>query len=273
MHKKIKKSAVCCRVVCRLSLLLLFCVLCGCGQDEVEYVISDETVTESTLSETSSSEGDSSDSADEDGSLSSETAGSSNADDSENAAGSSDLDAAQASSDDAGETADTANAASSGQTIFVYVCGEVYAPGVYELPEGSRVYEALAAAGGLTGNAETRSLNQAQVLQDGQQITVYTAEELEDGTAAQLEQQSSLTVTAADGTSTGTTGTGETAKVNLNTATQEELMTLPGIGEAKATAIISYRETNGKFSSIEEIQNISGIKTKAFEKIKDLIEV
>ena len=139
-------------------------------------------------------------------------------------------------------------------SVFVYVCGAVQKPGVYELPAGSRVYEALEAAGGLTEEADEKSLNQAELLRDGSQITVYTKEEA-----------SSLPAPAGE-----TAGSG---KVNLNTAGKELLTTLPGIGDAKADAILQYREENGGFSSIEEIMQIEGIKEKVFEKIRDLIEV
>ena len=140
------------------------------------------------------------------------------------------------------------------ESLSVYVCGAVQKPGVYELPAGSRVYEALAAAGGLTEEADEKSLNQAELLRDGSQITVYTKEEA-----------SSLPASAGE-----TAGSG---KVNLNTAGKELLTTLPGIGDAKADAILQYREENGGFSSIEEIMQIEGIKEKVFEKIRDLIEV
>ena len=139
-------------------------------------------------------------------------------------------------------------------SVFVYVCGAVQKPGVYELPAGSRVYEALEAAGGLMEEADEKSLNQAELLRDGSQITVYTKEEA-----------SSLPASAGE-----TAGSG---KVNLNTAGKELLTTLPGIGDAKADAILQYREENGGFSSIEEIMQIEGIKEKVFEKIRDLIEV
>ena len=139
-------------------------------------------------------------------------------------------------------------------SVFVYVCGAVHAPGVYELPDGSRVFEALEAAGGLTEEADEKCLNQAELLRDGQQITVYTEEEAE-------------LIPSATGETAGT------GKINLNTAGKESLMTLPGIGEAKAEAILQYREKNGCFLNIEEIMQIEGIKEKVFEKIKDLIEV
>ena len=140
------------------------------------------------------------------------------------------------------------------ESVFVYVCGAVRAPGVYELPEGSRVYEALAAAGGMTEEADERTLNQAGILEDGQQITVYTKEE-------------AASVPSAAGDISGS------GKVNLNTAGKELLTTLPGIGEARADAILRYRDENGGFSNIEEIMQIAGIKEKIFEEIRDLIEV
>ncbi|MDO4622208.1 MAG: ComEA family DNA-binding protein [Eubacteriales bacterium] len=153
-------------------------------------------------------------------------------------------------------------------TIFVYVCGAVAVPGVYELPEGSRVYEAVAAAGGLLPEADERCLNQAVLLTDGLQITVFTREE----TAGKVPAESMVTGMTGDAAAGGTADSG-TGKVNLNTADKEELMTLPGIGAARAESIIRYRTENGSFSSIEDIQNIEGIKAKAFEKIKDYIEV
>ena len=145
--------------------------------------------------------------------------------------------------------------------ITVYICGEVACPGVYTLPEGSRVYVLLEAAGGLLDGADERHLNQAQILTDGQQITVYSREE----TAAQTGAGS--TESAEENGSAGP------AKVNLNLADKAMLMTLPGIGEAKAEAILNYRNEHGGFASIEEIQNISGIKERMFERIKDLIEI
>ena len=144
------------------------------------------------------------------------------------------------------------------ETIWVYVCGAVRVPGVYELPAGGRVYQALEAAGGVREEAELRSLNQAAVLTDGEQITVYTAEE--------IAQSGGIPVTGVEAQA----GRG---KINLNTAGPEELMTLSGIGQARARAIIAYREEHGPFTAIEEVMNIEGIKEKAFGKIKDEIEV
>ena len=141
--------------------------------------------------------------------------------------------------------------------IFVYVCGKVNFPGVYKLEEGSRVYEAIEAAGGALEEADLDSVNQAELLTDGKQIKIYSKEEISQGTA--VNNESSLNVSSG--------------KVNINTADKNLLMTLPGIGESRAGDIIRYRDEHGLFSSIDDIKNISGIKDKMFEKIKDYLEI
>ena len=143
-------------------------------------------------------------------------------------------------------------------TIWVYVCGAVKVPGVYELPADGRVYQALEAAGGVLDGAELRNLNQAALLADGEQITVYTVDEVEGAGGMPVP---------------GTEAQAAAGKINLNTAGKDELMKLSGIGEARAQSIIAYRETHGPFTAIEEVMNIEGIKEKAFSKIKDEIEV
>lgn len=147
--------------------------------------------------------------------------------------------------------------------VYVYICGEVAAPGVYELSEDSRIYEAVDAAGGFTENAARESVNLASKVSDGMQITIYNKEE-----AASLPADS-----RAKNGSAGQNGTSGSGLVNLNTATKEELMTLKGIGEAKAEDIIRYREKSGGFKKIEDIMKISGIKEAGFQKIKDNITV
>lgn len=147
--------------------------------------------------------------------------------------------------------------------IYVHVCGAVQSPGVYELRDGMRVYEAIAAAGGFREEADTQWLNQAEALQDGQKLYVYTQEETQvlSADASQMEDGRLVSGSTANG------------KVDLNTASKEALMTLPGIGEARAEAIVAYRSEHGRFCSIEEIQNISGIKSALFEKIREKIMV
>jgi competence protein ComEA len=144
------------------------------------------------------------------------------------------------------------------ETIFVYVCGAVMHPGVYELSGEARVYEALAKAGGLREDAAENAVNQAQILADGQQILIPTKEEASQGIAV---AQPSLEQPETDG------------KVNLNTASKEELMTLSGIGESRAESILAYREANGPFHSIEELMNVDGIKEGIFQKLKDSITI
>ncbi len=151
--------------------------------------------------------------------------------------------------------------------IFVHVCGQVEVPGVYELEAGSRLFEALDLAGGLTAEAAGEVLNQAQILTDGQQVYVPSKEEAQEGSP--LWQGPSANEQAAD-----PAGAGEKdGRVNINQAAKEELMTLTGIGEVRAEAIIRYREEHGPFGSIEELKEIDGIKDGIFQKIRDDITI
>lgn len=135
---------------------------------------------------------------------------------------------------------------------YVYVCGEVNAPGVYKLPAGSRVYEAIQLAGGLTEKADTAAVNQALFLTDGQMIQVLA--QGEEGHMAVEEQE-------------------EDGRIDLNSADIQALMGIPGIGEAKAKSIIAYREQNGSFQSVEDVMKITGIKEGLYSKMKDYITV
>lgn len=139
--------------------------------------------------------------------------------------------------------------------LYIYICGEVKKPGVYAMKSGDRVYQLIEKAGGLTEKAEASSVNQAQLLEDGVMIYVPAKGEAAAETGAWAGQES---------------GAG---KVNINTATEEQLMSLNGIGEGKAKSIIAYREEKGKFNSIEEIMNVEGIKEGTYNKIKDSITV
>lgn len=152
---------------------------------------------------------------------------------------------------------------------YVYVCGFVANPGVYEVYEGMRLFEAIEQAGGFLPGADREWLNLAQKVSDGQRIYVCSAEETKELAAA---QRIGDMTGAGGGSDAGARATG-TEKVNLNTADKETLMTLPGIGEVKADAIIQYRTEHGAFASAEEIQNISGIKDAVYAKIRDRITV
>ena len=131
--------------------------------------------------------------------------------------------------------------------LYVYVCGQVKNPGVVCVSEGSRIVDVINLAGGMTDLADINAINQAEFVQDGQKIYVPAMGE------------KIVASSSGDG------------KININTAGEEQLMTLPGIGQSKASAIISYRKENGGFNVIEDIMNIPGIKTSAFNKIKDYI--
>lgn len=149
--------------------------------------------------------------------------------------------------------------------LYVYVCGEVNSPGVYTLSKGSRVCDLFEVAGGLTENAATDYWNQARLLVDGEMLYVPTIEE------AETRQNRDKEVSLNQPESSDTSDTG--GKINLNTASIDQLMQIPGIGEAKAKAILSYREEHGGFSSIEDVMNIEGIKEGVFSKMKEYIVV
>ncbi|MBQ4260057.1 MAG: helix-hairpin-helix domain-containing protein [Lachnospiraceae bacterium] len=137
--------------------------------------------------------------------------------------------------------------------IQVYVCGAVQKPGLYTVQEGSRVAVALEAAGGFSSDAGRDSINLADWLEDGQMIYFPTLTE---------EQEQKKETDSAEG------GT-----VNINTANEEQLCTLPGIGASKAADIIAYRERNGRYQKPEDIMLVPGIKENLFQKIREKIRV
>ena len=145
--------------------------------------------------------------------------------------------------------------------IKVYVCGAVQRPDVYEISADSRIVDAVSAAGGFAIDAYPEAMNLAETVSDGSRIYVPTKEEVD-----------ALAVVYSDiGSESGDTTSDSTGRVNINTATLEELTTLPGIGDTRARAIIDYREQNGAFGNIEDIMQVTGIKEKSFSKIKDSI--
>lgn len=153
--------------------------------------------------------------------------------------------------EDAGQT--STKEESVGPLIMVHICGMVIAPGVYEVPEGSRVYRVIELAGGFAPGAAESYLNLAETVTDGQKLVVPSLDEVE------ADQYGEMTAGESGGL------------ININTADKELLMTLPGIGEAKALAIIAWRTEHGDFQTAEEIMQVSGIKEAAYEKIKLLI--
>jgi competence protein ComEA len=164
------------------------------------------------------------------------------------------------------------------KTLVVHICGAVSAPGVYELPAGSRIIDAVEAGGGFLPEADEACCNLAEEIVDGCQIYIMTkSESCADGqtekkAGIQTSPDSDMQTTDRNVRSNSTPAL-ENGLVNLNTADVAALMTLPGIGESRAKAIISYREQHGAFAQIEDIMKISGIKQAAFSKIKDKITV
>ena len=153
---------------------------------------------------------------------------------------------------------------SSEAVCYVYICGEVNFPGVYPMAEGSRVYQVVDQAGGFTDAAAAEYLNMADAVHDGLKLVVPAASELPD--EKRYGDTSQEQAGQREGSAVKT-------KVNLNTAGKEALMTLTGIGEARAEDIIRYRTEQGPFQRIEDVMKISGIKDAAFQKIKNDITV
>ena len=151
-----------------------------------------------------------------------------------------------------------APSASQAPPLIVHVAGWVEQPGVYELPEGSRVVDALEAAGGAKRGAELAALNLAAPLTDGQQVLV---------------PRTSDVVQPPDAAANGASTEGGTTLVNVNVASAEELETLPGIGEVLAATIVQYREEHGPFTSVDQLLDVSGIGEVTLEELRDLVTV
>lgn len=156
-------------------------------------------------------------------------------------------------------------------TIVVHITGEVNYPGVVVLKEGARVVDAIEAGGGETDKADLSSLNLAYMLSDGEKIYVPNKEE-----TSQENQEREYITSAKDNSEqleNGAKSTGTNLKININTAKQEELTQITGVGESTAKKIIEYRTQNGKFKSIEDIKNIPGIGDSKFNAMKEEITV
>lgn len=147
------------------------------------------------------------------------------------------------------------------EDIYVDISGEVKDPGVYKVTTETRLFEVIDMAGGLTGKADTNSLNRAEKVTDGQKVIVRAIGETNDQEYDSYDQNYYGEEDVSGG------------KVNINIADIEALQILPGIGPQKAKSIIDYREQNGYYSTIEEIMNVSGIGERTFDSIKDMIDV
>ena len=174
------------------------------------------------------------------------------------------------------------DAAESGkrELLYVYVCGAVECPGVYAFEEGARVFDAIEAAGGLSADADGACVNQALKLSDQDQLYIRTLEEKEQNTQ---KGENSCTGTSPEGSASGNgygllpaegsagTENAADARININTASQKDLTSLPGIGDTKAAAILADRAENGFYEAPEDLKRVSGIGDATFEKLKDRI--
>ena len=166
------------------------------------------------------------------------------------------------------------------EKISVDIKGEIISPGIYSVPISSRVIDVIDRAGGLTENADTTVINLSKKVTDEMVIIIYSREQVKNFEETKEKEsylqekcitpdENSLKNDACISNSNQNTS----GKVNINTATKEELLTLTGIGESKAKEIISYREKNGPYKSIEEIKNVSGIGETLYAQIKENITV
>lgn len=180
----------------------------------------------------------------------------------------------------AGKQEEEENASDLKNKIYVYITGEVAVPGVVVLSENSRIIDAINKAGGTTNKANVSKVNLAYVLKDGMKINIPNDSDLKENSNFEY-----ITMSSGDGKNDNvfestsskpiaeSNGFNNIKTVNINTATQTELETLPGIGPSTALKIINYRNENGKFKSIEDIKNVSGIGDSKFDTLKKYITV
>ena len=164
------------------------------------------------------------------------------------------------------------------EKIYIYITGEVNNPGIVVLPIGSRIVDAIDCAGGITQKADIMKVNLVYMLQDGMKVNIPSSIELKNNpnfeyitmSSGDEKNDSNKNATTVD---TKSESAFKVSNVNINTATQTELETLPGIGPSLALKIINYRKENGKFKSIEELKSVNGIGENKYEEIKKYIYV
>ena len=150
--------------------------------------------------------------------------------------------------------------------IYVDIGGCVYNPGVYKVKQGTRLFEVIEKAGGLTEKADTNNINRAEAVYDGQKILIHATE-------SSFDQETDNALTNENPTSDGYITSGNNGKININTANFDKLQEIPGVGPSTAQKIIDYRQNVGRFTSIEDIKNVSGIGDKTFANMKEYITV
>lgn len=171
------------------------------------------------------------------------------------------------------ESDNTAEITEASGFIYVDIGGEVNSPGVYEVSEGTRLFQLIEKAGGLTEDADIDVINRAESVYDGQKILIASYEETEAEKKSTDSKNGGVSTSSVNSSNHIISSDTDEVQVNINTADSVTLQTIPGIGPSKAERIIEYRSTHGSFKSIDDIKNISGIGNKTFESIKKYITV
>lgn len=164
------------------------------------------------------------------------------------------------------QTENTTEENNNQEKIVIHITGAICNEGIYELEENSRIADAVKMAGGLKEDADLKQINLAYVLEDGMKINIPSKNE-------STNEASNKTESYITKENLNTSNNVKTSKVNINSATQTELETLPGIGPSTALKIINYRKEKGKFNKIEDIKNVNGIGESKFNKIKEFIKI
>ena len=155
-------------------------------------------------------------------------------------------------------------------TIIIHITGSVKKPGIVKLKEGSRIEDAIEEAGGLTENADITKVNLAYIVEDGTKIKIPSSSDEDIGDEEIIDNRSGENIIVEENISSSNKNN---QIVNINKATEKEFQSLPGIGPSLASKIVEYRSQKGKFESIEDIKNVTGIGSGKYENIKDLITV
>lgn len=150
------------------------------------------------------------------------------------------------------------------EQIVIHIAGQVVNPGIVKLKDGSRIVEAIEAAGGVTADANLEKINLAYILEDGMKVYIPSIND---------EEENSYVTTGSNGISSNSSSSKQNLKININTASVEDFEQIPGIGSSIASRIVKYRKENGKFATIEDIKNVSGIGDSKFNNIKNYIYV
>lgn len=164
------------------------------------------------------------------------------------------------------QTENTTEENNNQEKIVIHITGAICNEGIYELEENSRIADAVKMAGGLKEDADLKQINLAYVLEDGMKINIPSKNE-------STNEPSNNTESYITKENLNSFNNAKTSKVNINSATQTELETLPGIGPSTALKIINYRKEKGKFNKIEDIKNVNGIGESKFNKIKEFIKI